>query len=238
MAKFTDLRTAEQHAASWLDSPIIKICVAAESFEHCKMFYVHSGLICARSLYFRTTMNGRWLEADEQAVSLPEDDPAVVATYLGLLYTNRLHLPQTIHSQYNWLIRLYVFAERMMDTESKNIVVQAMMARAKEGYCPPSNAISTLYDGTPETSLARNLFVVIRYLCFKTHDSHDSTVWWNKELPGDFLFELGAKILKELALKPKGTDRLLLDDHSLYMEAEMTEEANTEQDKAEVAHTT
>jgi len=51
-----------------------------------KDFYVHEGLICNRSDFFKNAMKEPWLELEERRVTLAEEEPDVFALYLELLY--------------------------------------------------------------------------------------------------------------------------------------------------------
>jgi len=62
-----------------------------------KAYFVHKGLICYYSEYFRTAYNGRWKEV-EDGVSLDMVEPVVFNIFLHWLYMQRL--PDTLSEIY------------------------------------------------------------------------------------------------------------------------------------------
>ena len=111
---------------------MVKVLVGEQE----QAFTVHEGLICARSKFFRNAMNGNWLEADEKIVRLPDDEPAVFEGYLAVLYLKELPVINENDGQYLELAKLYVFAEKLMDTKSKNVIVEEMLNRSDDAGGP------------------------------------------------------------------------------------------------------
>lgn len=137
------------------------------------IFRVHMALLTARSDFFKKALNGKWMEAEEKIVRLPEDDPTVFAAYVHHLYTGELAVQADkqqsvgilVDEQYRNSCSLYVFAEKILDVETKNAVIHAMleMARTKQingqTYGPSSDDVNTIYKGTVVGSPARRLMV-------------------------------------------------------------------------------
>ncbi|KAF2869216.1 hypothetical protein BDV95DRAFT_468859, partial [Massariosphaeria phaeospora] len=116
-----------------------------------------------RSGFFSKALNGRWQEADEMMVKLPDELPSIFTMYLDCVYHNEV--PVSNHPdgyrEFDLLARIYVLAEKLMDVTAKNLVVNAMIAQGEEYSVPDKNDVCTLYDGTPEASPARKLYVDI-----------------------------------------------------------------------------
>ena len=53
-------------------------------------FTVHKDVVCDQSNFFRAACNGKWKEAAEKCVRLPEADPHIFGVYVGWLYTGKL----------------------------------------------------------------------------------------------------------------------------------------------------
>lgn len=62
-------------------SPIIPVRVG----PHAETFYVHRAILI-KSEYFRKALDGDFREAENQAIDLPEDDPAIFSFVVAFLY--------------------------------------------------------------------------------------------------------------------------------------------------------
>lgn len=62
-------------------SPIIPVRVG----PHADTFYVHRAIM-TKSEYFRKALDGDFREAEQQAIDLPEEDPAVFSFVVAFLY--------------------------------------------------------------------------------------------------------------------------------------------------------
>ena len=107
---------------------------------------------------------------------MPEDDPDAVRLYLNFIYTNATAAQITtdnpvvfagqIFEQKLEVAKVYVLAEKLQDTFTKNAMVRMMseltlFKRDKNGrrYGPGHESISIVYNGTPEKNLMRQLLV-------------------------------------------------------------------------------
>ncbi|KAI8939430.1 hypothetical protein NX059_003210 [Plenodomus lindquistii] len=141
-------------------------------------FYIHEGILVARSEFFKNTMSAGWKEAEEKVVRLPNDDPGVVALYEQLVYTGRIPIFDTdaerlsiwaeglmcgdqslCQYEYTSLSKLYVLADKLHDIGAKNIVIRAMIekimyeesVRLNQGiHLPGTDAIKIIYEGTAD----------------------------------------------------------------------------------------
>jgi hypothetical protein len=62
-------------------SPIIPVRVG----PHAETFYVHRAIL-TKSEYFRKALDGDFQEAENQAMDLPEEDPAIFSFVVAFLY--------------------------------------------------------------------------------------------------------------------------------------------------------
>jgi hypothetical protein len=137
------------------------------------IFRVHMALLTARSDFFKKALNGKWMEAEEKIVRLPEDDPTVYATYVHHLYTGELvvqpdeqkPVKELLSEQHHMLCSVYVLAEKILDIETKNAVFHAMLEmrytkQSNGKICGSScDGVNVIYKGTVVGSPARRLMV-------------------------------------------------------------------------------
>lgn len=152
-------------------------------------------------------MNGKWRESDEGVVPLPDDQPEIFSLYANLLYTDRLATRQTDPEkkadEFTLLARLYVLAEKLQDVKAKNDIIDAMLAKSRaEGLVstkPPltMDAVAALYEGTPEGSQARKLFVD-----FFAQHGLASWLGEKEDVRFDFLYDVSVRLLQ---IRTKGT---------------------------------
>ncbi|RMZ70637.1 BTB POZ domain containing [Pyrenophora seminiperda CCB06] len=146
-------------------------------------FLLPEGLVSARSEFFRKAMKGGWMEGQQKLIKLPEDEKAIVALYLHLVYTGDLiddddgvptssadYAKEKHQDRVLTLVKLYVFAEKVQDKVAKNKSLEALKLRVQKGghcdeetrdrdYLPSGAAVQLMYDNTPEGSLGRLLMV-------------------------------------------------------------------------------
>jgi hypothetical protein len=160
---------------------------------------------------------------------LPEDDPAIFALYLNLLYCGLIPTKdttaKTTNDEYDRLIRLYVLCEKFQDREAKNAVMTAIFMKSNETlsnglrYFPDVSDITYLYNGTHAGCLARNWLVDI-------YAQNGSEEWMIKgvaaEISNEFLFDLTIALFKRPPLKGSGKTKLL--ELAMYLEDIKTEQ--------------
>ncbi|KAF2851211.1 hypothetical protein T440DRAFT_371000, partial [Plenodomus tracheiphilus IPT5] len=140
----------------------IEVHVGKDGTEVC--FDIHESLITARSLFFKLAMSGKWKESDDRRVNLPEDDPDTFHVYVNLLYTGVLAVvPDPVPARYAGLeerlklAKLYVLAEKLQDTATKNVALEAMLVACRKKFdgqsrVPGRETIKIVYEGTPDGS--------------------------------------------------------------------------------------
>ncbi len=220
---FTVEFTADHH--SFNPSKVLKIVVGKETYQ--REFTVHEDIICRRSEFFRGAMNGNWPEMQERVIRFPEDRPSVFNLYIYIIYfrkfpelsTAEARVSDVQHHDMVRLSRLYVLCEKLMDIASKNATLRFILYLAKQGSSdgelrfPTPEAISIMYEGTPENSPGRLLFahlgtsVPVQFLKRSSH-----------KVPNEFLADLAIALH---TYRPAGLlEQTLIADESQYMEAE------------------
>ncbi|KAH3959582.1 hypothetical protein HBI56_199440 [Parastagonospora nodorum] len=196
-----DMYRPRKNVASYRGS--VKVTVGDGDEQ--QTFDVHESLIMARSAFFKA-LSGNWTEAKSRHVNLPEDDPQTFENYVHHLYTNTLAVkPSPVPDQYVGReekiepAKLYVFAEKIQDTDTKDAVVKAMAHSSQlsryngKTYGPNLGVVSLIYAGTAPWSPMRKLLVDI-------YTYQANAAWLTRdeeESPSDFL--------RELALEPSLT---------------------------------
>ena len=200
----------------------VQICVGQGDEQ--ETFDIHEFLITIRSPFFKEALSGKWKEAAERMVKLPEDDPATFKLYVHLLYTCVLAIvPDPVPQHYNGhlehiaLVSLYVLAEKLQDTRTRNSVLEATLQASRllrsDGkiYDPGLRSIGILYAGTMAGSPMRRLLVDIYTARAKSQMLNKPGDQW----PSDFMRELALSLLDKRQ-RPEDATRTC--DASLYME--------------------
>jgi hypothetical protein len=198
-----------QHSAK---GPMLTVRVgdAVSDTTHAeRTYYVHQHLIATRSELFKRTTNGKWREAEKMIIRFPKDSPAVFEIYLGLIYMGKLATKNCAENdstiyEYTVLARLYVFADKLMDTQAKNMIAEAILVLSREPTTSPygpSDAARIIYKRTSESSPARRLFVDI----FADHGGSWLPARGADDaanVPPEFLYDLSVRLM-ELKQNPR-----------------------------------
>jgi hypothetical protein len=186
-------------------------------------------------------MNGNWTESNEKLVKLHEDDPRAFGVYLNHVYTGQLPtmngkfdvdpLPDqglgAMYKEFRELAKVYVLSERLQDRVAKNAVVLAIFGMTQHEtatgvwFVPHAETVATVYAGTTENNLARQLLVDI-WTNAKTSVVSDGY----EILPKEFLRDLA------IALAQDGKQRSIAarkSDGSKYLEKEVAENAKSKE---------
>ncbi|KAF2033227.1 hypothetical protein EK21DRAFT_86349 [Setomelanomma holmii] len=121
------------------------------------------------------------------------------------LQTNKLPLKDAsssndsniIADEYASLSKLFVLAEKLVDDESKKLILSAILARSKEPfsdeivYYPALDSVQIIYEGTVEDSPARHLLVQL-YANFGNAAFIETDV---DGIPQEFLYHLSRYML-------------------------------------------
>jgi hypothetical protein len=162
-------------------SGFFRDAIKAEKEAECKNGSVRGSFLISRMEIFRRAITGRWKEEKIRLVSLPDENPYTFGLYLNFVYTgqiftkrrsqaalSRLDLDafkQHVESEYQDLFRLYVLAEKFHDVTAKNAAIMAaidvtrMESGSGDWAAPSLVTANSIYEGTPEGSLARRLIM-------------------------------------------------------------------------------
>ncbi|KAF2706562.1 hypothetical protein K504DRAFT_504685 [Pleomassaria siparia CBS 279.74] len=193
-----DVRVAQSEATNFLQS-IIKVVVGLEGQS--QTFFVHERLVTDRAPFFQRAINEELRDSDDKIIELPDDSPTVFFTYLQLLYTGKLPIKvknlrqdnKDARHEYDILVELYVLAEKFEDVETRNIAIDAMIAKSRtERSVPGMYNVQRIFDDTSDESPLRT-FVVDLY----AEIGNEQHLHTKCGLPcAEFLFDLSRKLMK------------------------------------------
>lgn len=116
-----------------LTSPTIRVTVAGS-----KVFLLHSGLLTQESDRFAKSLNGRFTEAEDAAIDLKDEDPALFGFFVEYMYRG-CHISmdgeQSHSSDCIILARLYAMGERLQAVKFQySIAGQFVLALDNRDY--------------------------------------------------------------------------------------------------------
>lgn len=128
-----------------------------------RVFAIHRGLLCDRSAYFNAAFEGRFKEAEEQMMALPEEDAEVFELFQFWLNSDRLLDTggSVADLSSSLLIGLYLFAEARCIPQLQNMTINALILNIKVTKEFPAGDVHRIYDNTTETSPLRRLLTDI-----------------------------------------------------------------------------
>lgn len=179
-------------------SELVALLVGPDEHE----MIAHKGYLSSNSEFFKAALKKEWLEGQTQKIKLPEEQPDIMAQYLGFAYGQKLPTDNTrddcqCGEVYSVLTELYVLGERMLDSTIRNAIIKEILRfttlQTEDGQeiYPGDIAICTIYDGTCESSPVRRLLVD---LCVAA----GSFQWLADTTHPVYLLELGQALLKEV----------------------------------------
>jgi hypothetical protein len=123
-----------------------------------------------RSKFFQAALRGGWKEAEERVINLPEDDPKLFASYVQAVYHGGVHEHLEVSDEtfdkkserrsqhYYSLLNLYVSADKLQDTKTKNYAISKIYKfHSEKQFTPGCRKIKLVYRNTTEDSPLRRL---------------------------------------------------------------------------------
>ena len=165
---------------------------------------VHGPQNTDHSDFFAAAFKKDWVEGQTREIKLPDEEPELMTHYIDHVYSKKLHVPTDVYAigrpgfkkeaGFKILAQLYVLAERLLDSKSRNRIVQEIMRLAflmcpTRSFCDPSpESINIIYKGTMPGSPARRLLVDI-------HACTTQSPWYPNDVQMDpaFLMDLVRK---------------------------------------------
>lgn len=176
--------------------------------EHAK-YSVYAELIAYYSGYFKGTLNGKWKEAEDRVIELPDIEPRVFDIFIDWLYSQKLpkktrdwltptpELEAGSHGHGQLAERLmmksYVFADRFLVPQFRVALYRYYANFCNSGGNPPYyDAIIYAFDNLPPTSAM--LTLLVRTHCAYWNEGSDTAdngeLELRQDLPQDFFFRI------------------------------------------------
>lgn len=127
-----------------------------------KRYAMHKGLLCSRSGYFKAALTGKFREAEDQVVTLDDEEPETFRMFNAWLYTDVLvEDSDPLAISWSSMFNIYIFAEKRIIPLLQNAAIDAIIrASKKENF--PSEEIRHAWAMTGEKSSLRKLLVDLR----------------------------------------------------------------------------
>ncbi|EMC90829.1 hypothetical protein BAUCODRAFT_333970 [Baudoinia panamericana UAMH 10762] len=158
----------------YLDEPV-KILIGPKPVT----LYVHEKVLVKHSAFFKTALKKQWREGQTRQVKLPDTNPKAFHRYVHWLYNSTITCKHAnLGLIYSRLIRLYILAEKLLDQECQDRVIDAIVsvmrqkfddpadpeaARAQE--FPGNSLVNLVYRETPKGSPLRRLMLDAHLFC-------------------------------------------------------------------------
>jgi hypothetical protein len=135
------------------------------------------------------------MNADDQVLRLPADDPEVINAFLYWTYRKRIYLPCRVFEDgidpmvgcFGLLAKLWVLSDKYYITPLQNDVIDAMIMCYSQWRKIPPEIISFVYENTSQSSSPiRTLLVRIAEECYCRHALDKVEV----QFPTEFLFDM------------------------------------------------
>jgi hypothetical protein len=139
--------------------------------ENLTIFHVHEAMLVNRSGFFKGALRSgsTFISAEDRKGTLDNTSPRVFSRWLHTAYTNTIGFNDgpalgSNTRDYDRMIRLYMFADYLLDPRTKNIMIRGILAKCREqptAYVPTAGEVALLYRNTQPGDLMRKLLVDI-----------------------------------------------------------------------------
>lgn len=158
--------------------------------------HVPRNLICSRSAFFRAACAEMWTGNNDNIIRLPEDSAEMFSIYLQTLHANEVVAdPDKSCTRFCWprLVKTYVFAHKVGDAKSANVVMDEMLRILKTQSSPVvilqvMRDMSYTYEHTTSSSPLRG--VPVGYIAHKAGCASFRTAARRSDAPSAFLVEV------------------------------------------------
>ena len=158
------------------------------------IFSFHKDLLCNAAAYFRAALDGKFREAEEKSIEMPEDNPEIFNYFQFWIYGGSILETHETEKDIDdsILVKLWVFAEARGIFELQNAAMTLLIARIDSLRRTPTEQISYIYEHTSEKSALRRMVVDVS--AYRGELSSWFETSERSKFPIDFLFELITKL--------------------------------------------
>ena len=160
---------------------VIPIVVGPEGAQ--RKFTIHKNLICAASEFFQAALSSNFVEASEQKVNLPEEDPQMFQLLYNWLYSGRvakgvssyLKKDDVCSGDMFWW-KVYLMGDRLM-IDSLRVLAVAMIQKiftTKKALIPNKVFIEEVFESGKLPNLE---LYIVEHVVYWLERSVDPTVW-------------------------------------------------------------
>lgn len=123
-------------------------------------FFIHTNLAVAKSTFFKSAMNGNWIEASTKKVELPEDDRKAFKVFVHWLYYDTVEYK--LGAEEDWLKILaeaWILGDKLGSRTFTNLVMNSI--RAHTGWLKENEPISPGFPGPNDERQATTIETII-----------------------------------------------------------------------------
>jgi hypothetical protein len=119
-----------------------KVVVSRDDTQ--RSFLLHNDIVFTRSNYLEAARFARWIEYPKGATELRDEDPIIFAMYVHCVYTNRVVVPEPAKlNPYSKFSKLYQLADMLLDTKTKNLVIDEFIRYSDHDATMPEPEVVT-----------------------------------------------------------------------------------------------
>lgn len=125
------------------------------------LFKLHRQILCNVAPYFEAAFKGGFVEAKDQVLELPKEDPAMFEHFELWVYTGNFLAKEDSEANISWasLLGLYIFGEICEIPDLQNAAIDVLIDKQSSEKTIPTSRLPWVYDNTPEDSSLRRLLV-------------------------------------------------------------------------------
>jgi hypothetical protein len=161
-----------------------------------KTYWMHEGLLCHHSSYFRGTLRGGFAESIDKVVRLGYTSTDTVDLfknwiYIGKLFDASTPNPEQSNKFWKLIIETYAFAEMRGIPGLKNACTDAFLDRVGDTWQLPLNHYTMIYERTSQNAALRTLASDLFVTCYPVRGQFkEQGMAWVESLPKDFLVDV------------------------------------------------
>ncbi|KAF2100517.1 hypothetical protein NA57DRAFT_74123 [Rhizodiscina lignyota] len=124
-----------------------------------KAYWLHEGILCHHSLYFREALRGDSSESQQKVIKLEETEVKVFDAFKNWLYTGKLFDTSTLDDPkvFDVLCKIWIFGNRRGVPGLKNAAADAFIDQSLRLWILPDELFLFIYDNTSNGAQLRTL---------------------------------------------------------------------------------
>ena len=125
------------------------------------IFRLHRKILYNVTPYFEAAFEAGFVEAAEQVLELPEENPVMFKHFQLYVYTGHFLAKEESEADISRasLLGLYIFGEMCGIPDLQNAAIDVLIDKQSSQNIIPTDSLLRVYNNTPEDSSLRRLFV-------------------------------------------------------------------------------